>query len=109
MDTTTNSGGEGFGELRRTDPSTYRGTGYVSCPECGYSTDAIGGTTHDPIDAPGDGDYSVCFQCAAVAVIVKGPFGLALRAATAAEVVDCDRKNPGVRARLRAFNAEHPR
>jgi hypothetical protein len=55
-----------------------------TCPACGHKSDAL--TDPDQRNTPNDGDYAVCFYCGEVAVIVNGPFGMAVREPTIAEL-----------------------
>jgi hypothetical protein len=64
----------------------------LHCLACGGKQDAAGAATGPP-RIPADGDYSICFRCGEVNIYVVGPFGVALRAATTAELAEFAR-NP---------------
>jgi hypothetical protein len=68
-----------------TDPSISR-MKPLYCPQCQGMQDAVSPPTDTPGVIPRDGDWSICFDCAAANIFVIDSFGIRLRAATAEEL-----------------------
>jgi hypothetical protein len=78
------------------------------CPYCGKTLDAAGSPDGTRTTPPDDGDFLVCFGCAQPAVAVVGPFGVALREATAEELATFAVDHAHHAEKLRRFLARHP-
>lgn len=83
----------------------------TACPCCGKKLDAVSQFQTD-VPKPKSGDTSICFGCAQVSVFDDQ---LALRRPSAAQLAemrtdpDWARDIAETQARIRAFNATHPR
>ena len=84
----------------------------LTCPACGYVTDAVGSEDGAPLPRPpGDGDYLACFRCTMVNVVQVSPLGVvSVRSADELDMALFARKPDNVRMlrRLQAFRATHP-
>lgn len=75
-------------------PGVYRHPA-LSCRACGATHNAL--TNADRGGPPAnDGDFTVCFRCGVVAVLVIGPLGVAMRAPSPEELLEFAQDHPHV-------------
>lgn len=99
--------------MRRAGDGSWRQTmPFPPCRACGYTGDALSGTGPEAPPEPSEGDFSVCFRCGEVEVIIIHPLlGVQTRPPTTDELAEFaqDPANVAAVRDLHRFNAAYPR